>query len=46
MITTESMVFVFNALVPPMAWWVDPWHISKKSKREKEMAKGNKSVMT
>lgn len=33
MITTESMVFVFNALVPPLAWLVDPWHLSKKKKR-------------
>lgn len=26
MITTESMVFVFNAIVPPLAWVYDPWH--------------------
>ena len=46
MISTESMVFVFNAIVPPLAWLVDPWDISKRNKRAKEIAKGDKSVLT
>ena len=29
MISTESMVFVFNAFIPPLAWLVDPWSIYK-----------------
>lgn len=46
MIATESMVFVFNAIVPPLAWLVDPWDISKRNKRAKEIAKGDKSLLT
>lgn len=46
MISCESMVFFFNALVPPLAWAVDPWHIKKVKKRKIEIEKGNKSVLT
>lgn len=46
MIATESMVFVFNAIVPPLAWAVDPWHLNKNRKRRNELAKGDKSLLT
>lgn len=46
MISCESMVFFFNALVPPLAWAVDPWHLKKVKKRKIEIAKGDKSVLT
>lgn len=27
MIGTESMVFILNAVVPPLAWLINPWYI-------------------
>jgi len=29
MIYTEYIVFIFNAIIPPLAWIVDPWSIIK-----------------
>jgi len=29
MIGTESMVFILNAFVPPLAWLINPWYIFK-----------------
>lgn len=39
-------VFVFNAIVPPLAWAVDPWHLNKNRKRKIELEKGDKSLLT
>jgi hypothetical protein len=32
MISTESMVFVFNAILPPFAWMHNKWYREKKKK--------------
>jgi formate/nitrite transporter FocA (FNT family) len=34
MIGTESMVFILNAIVPPLAWLINPWYMSRKRERE------------
>ena len=48
MIGTESWVFVFNSIVPPLAWIINPWYIVKDLKRKKEekLFKEGKSVLT
>ena len=45
MISTESMVFVFNAVVPPLAWMYNPWYRKQKHQRDEEKAKKH-SVLT
>jgi len=27
MIGTESMVFISNAIIPPLVWLINPWYI-------------------
>ena len=29
MIQTESYVFIFNAIVPPLVWAINPWYMLK-----------------
>jgi len=43
MIYTEYIVFIFNAFIPPLAWFVDPWSIIKRYKRNKELKKKTSS---
>lgn len=33
-IFTESLVFVWNAVIPPLVWLIDPWTHQKNYKRE------------
>ena len=46
MIYSEFLVFILNAFVPPLAWFVDPWSIIKNRKRRSEIGKGNLSTLT
>ncbi|EGR31304.1 hypothetical protein IMG5_113410 [Ichthyophthirius multifiliis] len=46
MIYSEFWVFVLNAFVPPLAWIIDPWSIIKNFKRNQELKKDNKSMLT
>jgi len=36
MIGTESMVFILNALIPPLVWLINPWYILRKRERDTE----------
>ena len=36
MIGTESMVFILNALIPPLVWLINPWYIQRKRERDTE----------
>lgn len=33
----EELVFIFNAIIPSLAWVIDPWSITKNIKRNKEL---------
>ena len=46
MIYSEFLVFILNAFVPPLAWFVDPWSIIKNRKRRREVSKGDSSTLT
>jgi len=45
MIYNESLVFIFNAVVPSLAWIIDPWKIIQDCKRSRERKK-HISVLT
>jgi hypothetical protein len=45
-IYNESLIFIVNAILPPLIWLLDPWNMIKKREREKELAKGDKSLLT
>ena len=34
-IFTESFVFLWNALIPPLVWLIDPWEKMKNAERDK-----------
>ncbi|EGR32359.1 protein kinase domain protein [Ichthyophthirius multifiliis] len=46
MIYGEYLVFINNAIIPALAWIIDPWSIWKNFKRNKELKKGNQSTLT
>ncbi|EGR32765.1 hypothetical protein IMG5_070910 [Ichthyophthirius multifiliis] len=46
MILGEYLVFINNAIIPGLAWIIDPWSIAKNYQRNKELAKGDKSTLT
>ena len=48
MISPESFVVILNAIVPPLAWGINPWHFMKTRKRNKEykLLQEGKSVIT
>ena len=46
MIYSEYIVFILNALVPPIVWLVDPWYIINRYKRNKALLLENKSYLT
>jgi len=39
MIYNEFLVFIFNAVVPSLAWIIDPWKIIQDCKRSRERKK-------
>jgi len=41
-IFTESLVFVLNAVIPPLVWFIDPWTHQKNYKREEEIKKAKR----
>ena len=47
-IFTESMVFFWNAIIPPFVWFIDPWTMMKDKKRAEEIKKSkeNKCYLT
>ncbi|KAL4476129.1 hypothetical protein ABPG74_009862 [Tetrahymena malaccensis] len=46
MILNEQLVFIFNAIIPSLAWVIDPWSIIKNIQRNKELKNKEKSVLT
>lgn len=46
MIFTEFYVFIMNALIPQLAWLIDPWGIIQYFKRRKALAQGDKCLLT
>ena len=48
MIGTESMVFILNALIPPLVWLINPWYIQRKRERdtEEKLHLESRSVLT
>ena len=46
MIFTEFYVFIMNALIPQLAWLIDPWGIIQYYKRRKALNKGDKCDLT
>lgn len=45
-IFNESMIFVLNALLPPLIWLIDPWTLLKNYKRDVEVDKGSDCLLT
>lgn len=41
MIYNEFLVFIFNAVIPSLAWIIDPWKIIQDYKRKKARADPN-----
>lgn len=45
-IYNESLIFILNAILPPLVWLIDPWNIVKKWQRHREIDDISKSVVT
>lgn len=45
-IVNESNVFLLNAFVPPIVWFVDPWSIQFDYRRNKHLREPKKCVLT
>lgn len=41
-IYTETFVFIWNAIIPPMVWLIDPWTLIKDYKRNQELERAKK----
>jgi len=39
-------VFFMNAIIPALAWIIDPWTIIKNAQRNKELKKDHQSTLT
>jgi hypothetical protein len=42
----ESMMFVCNSILPPLAWYWDPWSTEKDVVRQRHRQLGEKSFLT
>jgi hypothetical protein len=45
-IYNESLIFILNALYPPLVWLVDPWSIIKNWQRRRAIKLGDKALLT
>lgn len=45
-IYNESLIFMLNALFPPLVWLVDPWTIMKDRQRKKALQENDKALLT
>lgn len=46
MIYSEELVFIFNAIIPTLAWVIDPWTVYKNYKRNKILASPEAYTLT
>ncbi|CAD8115777.1 unnamed protein product [Paramecium sonneborni] len=45
-IYNESNVFLLNAFIPPIVWFVDPWSIQKDYQRQKQQKNAKNCILT